>query len=290
MNHNILVLGSNGQLGSEFKELSILYKDYNFFFTCKDELNIADTKSILAFVNKHKITTMINCAGYTAVDKAESDVELAMSINHLAVESLAYIAKNNSISLIHISTDYVFDGCNYKPYIETDTTYPCSVYGQSKRDGEKAILKINPKKSIIIRTSWLYSSYGANFVKTMLRLGQEREALGVVCDQIGTPTYARDLAKAILDILSKISNEKVTIYHYSNEGALSWYDFAKEIMKMSMLSCKVNPIETYQYPTPAKRPHFSILSKSKIKSDFHLEIPYWKDSLEACLKKMSVRQ
>jgi dTDP-4-dehydrorhamnose reductase len=194
------------------------------------------------------------------------------------------------IKLIHISTDYVFDGTNYKPYTEDDATSPQSVYGKTKLDGERAIQEISPANSIIIRTSWVYSSFGANFVKTMLRLGKEKESLGVIFDQVGTPTYAKDLAKAILEILPKINNGKTEIYNYSNEGVLSWYDFAKEIMKMAKLDCKINPIETYQYPTPASRPHYSILNKAKIKKEFNIEIPYWKDGLDDCLKRLGERK
>lgn len=282
---NILVTGSNGQLGSEIKELSSLYP-HNFFFTCKDNLDITNAQAIEAFILKNNITAIINCAAYTAVDKAESDQENADKINHQAVKYLATIAKENNIKLIHISTDYVFDGTNYKPYKETDSTNPQSIYGKTKLAAENAIREINPKNSIIIRTSWLYSSYGSNFVKTMLRLGKEKESLGVVYDQIGTPTYAGDLAKVILDIIPYIQNPTLEIYHYSNEGVLSWYDFAKEIMKMAKLTCKVNPIETSQYPTPAKRPLFSLLNKSKIKNYYNIEMPYWKDSLKECLCKL----
>lgn len=286
---NILVTGSHGQVGSEIKELSSNYP-YTFYFTCKDDLDISNEKSLEFFIVKNNITAIINCAAYTAVDKAESELELADQINHHAVKYLAVIAKEKNIRLVHISTDYVFDGTNYKPYIETDNTNPQSVYGQTKLDGEKALQIINPLNSIIIRTSWVYSSYGNNFVKTMLRLGRERESLGVIYDQVGTPTYAKDLAKTILDILPKINNIQTEIYNFSNEGVCSWYDFAQEIMKMAKLTCKVNPIETAQYPTPAKRPHYSLLNKTKIKNDYTIEIPYWKDSLEACLRKMGERK
>ena len=282
---NILVTGANGQLGSEIKELSSLYP-HNFFFTCKDNLDITNAQAVEAFILQNMITAIIICAAYTAVDKAESDQENADKINHQAVKHLATIAKENNIKLIHISTDYVFDGTHHQPYIETHVANPQSVYGKTKLDAENTMKEINPKNSIIIRTSWLYSSYGANFVKTMLRLGKEKESLGVVYDQIGTPTYAKDLAKIILDIIPRIQNSAVEIYHYSNEGVLSWYDFAKDIMKMAKLTCKVNPIETSQYPTPAKRPHYSLFNKSKIKIDYNLEIPYWKDSLDACLRQM----
>ncbi|MCH9740755.1 MAG: dTDP-4-dehydrorhamnose reductase [Epsilonproteobacteria bacterium] len=286
---NILVTGSKGQLGSEIEVLSTDYS-YNFIFTDKEELDITNQEAINDFVTKYNIDTIINCAAYTAVDKAEEEQVLADTINHQAVKYLANIVKEKHIKLIHISTDYVFDGTNFKPYIETDSSNPQGVYGQTKLDGEKAMQLVNPKNSIIIRTSWVYSSFGANFVKTMLRLGREKESLGVIFDQIGTPTYARDLAKTILEILPKIENKTIEIYNYSNEGVLSWYDFAKEIMRMAKLDCTINPIETRAYPTPAKRPHYSILNKSKIKDKFNITIPFWKDSLDECLKVMGARK
>jgi dTDP-4-dehydrorhamnose reductase len=286
---NILVTGSNGQLGSEIKELSKEYS-YNFFFTNRTNIDITSKENIKDFCQTNNINAIINCAGYTAVDKAESDEINADLINRKAVKKLALVCQELNIKLIHISTDYVFDGKNFKPYKEEYKTNPQSIYGKSKLDGENEMIKINPKNSIIIRTSWVYSSFGNNFVKTMLRLGHEKESLGVIFDQIGTPTYAKHLAKVILDILPKIDNQKVEIYNYSNEGVLSWYDFAKEIMKMAKLNCKINPIETFQYPTPAKRPHFSLLNKSKIKNQFNIEIPYWKDGLDDCLKRLGERK
>lgn len=284
---NILVTGANGQLGSEIQALSPFYS-YTFYFTCKDQLDITKQEALENYVEKNSIDTIINCAAYTAVDKAENEEALADQINHQAVKHLAMIAKEKNIKLIHISTDYVFDGLNYKPYLETDRTNPQGVYGKTKRDGENALLRVKLPNSIIIRTSWVYSSHGANFVKTMLKLGRERESLGVIFDQVGTPTYARDLAQTILDILPKINTIQTEIYHYSNEGVLSWYDFAKEIMKMAQLTCNVNSIETKEYPTPAQRPHYSLLNKSKIKKDFGINIPYWKESLEHCLKKIGI--
>ena len=286
---NILVTGSNGQVGSEIKELSLNYP-YNFFFTDKETLDITNEEAIKNFVEKNNINTIINCAAYTAVDKAESDEITADLVNRKAVKKLAKISLLNNIKLIHISTDYVFDGKAYKPYCEEFQTNPKSVYGKTKLDGENEMIKINPANSIIIRTSWVYSSFGANFVKTMLRLGKEKESIGVIFDQVGTPTYAKDLAKTILEIIPKIQNSKLSIYHYSNEGAISWYDFAKEIMKMAKLPCQINPIETYQYPTPAKRPPYSLLNKAKIKSTFDIEIPYWKDGLDDCLKRLGERR
>lgn len=292
---NILVTGSKGQLGSEIQELvnggatSVAQKS-TFFFTDREALDITDINAVRTFVETNAINAVINCAAYTAVDKAETDTLNADNINHLAVKHLAQITKEKNLRLIHISTDYVFDGTNFKPYTEDDATNPKSVYGHSKLNGENAIKAINPQNALIIRTSWVYSSFGANFVKTMLRLGKEKESLGVIYDQVGTPTYARDLAKAILEILPKMQNEKLEIYNYSNEGVLSWYDFAKEIMRMAKLPCHINPIETKEYPTPAQRPHYSLLNKSKIKKEFNLSIPYWKDSLDECLTRLGERK
>ncbi len=263
-NVNILVTGSNGQLGSEIKAISSNFA-YNFFFTDRNNIDITSKESIKTYCQENNINVIINCAAYTAVDLAESDEINADLINRKAVKKLALVSQELNIKLVHISTDYVFDGRNFKPYIEEFQTNPQGVYGKTKLDGENEMRDINPKNSIIIRTSWVYSGFGNNFVKTMLRLGKEKESLGVIFDQVGTPTYAKDLAKAILDIIPQINNDKVEIYNYSNEGIVSWYDFAKEIMKMAKLDCKINPIETFQYPTPAIRPHFSLLNKSKIK-------------------------
>jgi len=289
---NILVTGSKGQVGSEIKELSS-NSNHNFFFTSREELDITNEQNIKDFIEKNDIKAIINCAAYTAVDKAEEDKINADLVNRKAVKKLAKISKEKSIKLIHISTDYVFDGTAFRPYCEEYQTNPNSVYGQTKLDGENEMIKINPHNSIIIRTSWVYSSFGNNFVKTMLKLGKEKDELGVIFDQIGTPTYARDLAEALLQILNDeclILNDKVEIYNFSNEGVASWFDFAKEIMKMAKLDCKINPIETFQYPTPAARPHYSLLNKSKIKKEFKLSIPYWKDSLDECLKVLGERK
>ncbi len=287
--YNVLVTGSSGQVGNEIKAISSDYS-YNFFFTDRNNIDITSKDSIKEFCKTNNINVIINCAAYTAVDKAQSDEINADLINRKAVKKLALVSQELNIKLIHISTDYVFDGKNFKPYCEEFQTNPQSIYGKTKLDGENEMRDINPKNSIIIRTSWIYSYYGNNFVKTMLRLGKEKEELGVIFDQIGTPTYAKDLAKTILDIVPQIENSKVEIYNYSNEGVLSWYDFAKEIMKMAKLNCKINPIETYQYPTPAKRPHFSLLNKNKIKSTFNIEIPYWKDGLDDCLRRLGERR
>ncbi len=287
---NILVTGASGQLGSEIKALSGNHPEWTFHFTDSATLDITDKAAIALTCKAHAITHIINCAAYTAVDKAESEEALCDAINHGAVRNLAEVAKEYNINLLHVSTDYVFDGTNHKPYIETDATNPQSVYGTTKLKGEEALLHVNPSNSVIIRTSWVYSSFGANFVKTILRLGKERESLGVIFDQVGTPTYARHLAAAILHLLPRIENSTPEIYHYTNEGACSWYDFAHEIMRMAKLPCKVTPITTEQYPTPAKRPHYSLLSKAKIKKKFDIEIPYWKEGLDHCLRTLGERK
>jgi len=286
MHKNILVTGMNGQLGSEFQALSQEYTHYYFTFTDKNTLDLSNLCKLEEYFDDKDFDLIINCAAYTAVDKAEEETELADSINHKGASLLAKIAKNKAIALIHISTDYVFDGKNFRPYNESDTTSAQSVYGQSKRDGEKAILSVNAKNTLIIRTSWVYSSFGNNFVKTMLRLAEQRDELGLIYDQVGTPTYARDLARTILEIYPSIDNNTPEIYHYSNEGVASWYDFAKTIFELSGINCKVHPIETKDYPTAAARPHYSVLNKSKIKQNFNIEIPYWKDALISCLKTL----
>lgn len=286
----ILVTGANGQLGSEIKVLSTLYPQYNFTFAERSTLDLNNLCKLEDYFDDKTFDVIINCAAYTAVDRAESDEELANTINHRAVSLLAKIAKKKNISLIHVSTDYVFDGKNYRPYLETDPTDPQGVYGRTKRDGENAILDIAPKNTLIIRTSWVYSSFGTNFVKTMLHLGKERDSLGVIFDQVGTPTYARDLAKAILDILPQINNQSPEIYHYSNEGTASWYDFALAIFELSGVQCRVNPITTDQYPTPAKRPHYSLLNKAKLKQEYTITIPYWRDSIKKCIELLGENQ
>jgi len=286
MPKSVLVTGANGQLGSELQALASAYSEYKFIFSERKALDLSSSASIENYFKDKKFDVIINCAAYTAVDKAESDEEMAYAINHKAVETLAHIAKEKNISLIHISTDYVFDGSNFKPYTEDEPTNPQSIYGSSKLAGEEALQSINPKNSLIIRTSWVYSSFGNNFVKTMLRLGKERETLGVIFDQVGTPTYARDLASAILTIIPQLNNNDVEILHYSNEGVCSWYDFAIAIFEMQSIECHVNSIETKAYPTPATRPHYSLLNKTKIKENYTLTIPYWRDSLHQALQLM----
>lgn len=286
----IIITGSKGQLGRSIQELAPAYPDLSFVFTDVEELDICDANQVNAFFTSENPSAVVNCAAYTAVDKAEKEAALAENINHKAVSNLAKACKIAGARLIHISTDYLFDGTKSTPYHEKDIVRPQSVYGITKLEGETAILRAEIK-SVIIRTSWLYSAYGNNFVKTMLRLGSERDQLGVVADQVGTPTYAGDLAKVILDILQMSSSDSkkfVTgIYHYSNEGAASWYDFTKAIFEYSPgITCRVNPIDTASYPTPASRPAYSVLNKSKIKATFGVNIPYWRDSLKICLLKL----
>jgi dTDP-4-dehydrorhamnose reductase len=276
----VLVTGANGQLGSEIRAISGNYPEFDFFFTTRQELDICDQNAVEEFVSLNNINNIINCAAYTAVDKAESEPVLANKINHLAVKGLAEIAKRYDIKLIHISTDYVFDGMGFKPYSVDHPTDPINVYGKTKLDGENALRKFNPENSMIIRTSWVYSSFGNNFVKTMLRLGTERKELNVISDQVGSPTYARDLAEFILEKALLYKNEDVGIYHFSNEGVCSWYDFAHEIMQQFDLKCKVNPIHTSSYPTPAKRPYFSLMDKMEVTRNLNYNIPHWKDSFK----------
>jgi dTDP-4-dehydrorhamnose reductase len=286
MPKTVLVTGANGQLGSELRELSNDTDHYDFLFIGRSELDLSNTEAVERYFEDNTFDVIINCAAYTAVDRAESEPDLADAVNHKAVEALARIAKGKGMSLIHVSTDYVFDGGNFKPYTENDPTNPQGVYGQTKLDGEEAMLAINPPDSVIIRTSWVYSEFGNNFVKTMLRLGEERDELGVIYDQVGTPTYARDLAGAIVEMLPRLKSKGTELYHYSGEGVCSWYDFAKAIFEVSGIECRVDPIETKDYPTPAARPHYSLLNKHKIKTDFGLAMPYWRDALKVCLKRI----
>jgi dTDP-4-dehydrorhamnose reductase len=286
---NILVTGSNGQLGSEIKDLAVNYTKFSFFFKDLPALDICSFEALQDFIIDHKINAVINCAAYTAVDKAEEDAEIAKQVNSIGVSNLVNALHTVNGKLIHISTDYVFDGNHFLPYKESDPVSPIGVYGETKRAGELAVLN-SAIDAIVIRASWLYSSYKNNFVKTMLRLGSEKENLGVIFDQVGTPTYARDLAKTCLEILCENNAENISkngsLYHYSNEGVASWYDFAISIMELGGENCEVKPIQTKDYPTLAKRPHYSVLNKSKIKTDFKIEIPYWRDSLKNCIEKI----
>ncbi|HGZ70166.1 MAG TPA: dTDP-4-dehydrorhamnose reductase, partial [Nitratifractor sp.] len=292
MRKNILVTGANGQVGSELQKLvsNGAFSGSQFYFTDKDSLDITDYNATKAYLEENSIDTIINCAAYTAVDKAEEHPDAVYAINTTAVEQLAKLAKEFSIVLIHISTDYVFDGKTHLPINEEHPTNPQGVYAKSKKEAEDKILEINPKGALIIRTSWIYNHSGQNFLNTMLRLGQERDSLSVVCDQIGTPTYARDLARAILDILQSDYdfNQDAQIYHYSNEGSCSWYDFAQAIFESANIDCHLTPITSEEYPTAAKRPAYSVLSKEKIKRDFKLKIPYWGESLKSCLSLVEI--
>lgn len=285
----VLITGSNGQLGSEIRELATNYKKLDFVFKDIPGLDICNFNLLQLFIVENNINAVINCAAYTAVDKAEEETIIAKKVNYEGVLNIVNALKKVDGKLIHISTDYVFDGDHFSPYKESDLVSPIGVYGETKRAGELSVIN-SDIDSIVIRTSWLYSSYGNNFVKTMLRLGNEKENLGVIFDQVGTPTYARDLAKTCLEILTGVNSVKISkdgnLYHYSNEGVASWYDFAIAIMELGNVNCKVNPIQTKDYPTLAKRPHYSVLNKSKIKTDFKIEIPYWRDSLKDCIEKI----
>ena len=285
---NVLITGSNGQLGSEIRDVVYEYKNMECIFRDLPEFDICDTDALNTFIIDQHINEVINCAGYTAVDKAEKEKPIAQKVNSEGVLNLVNALKKVDGKLIHISTDYVFDGNHSQPYKESDPVSPIGVYGQTKRAGELAVLN-SSIDAIVIRSSWLYSKYGNNFVKTMLRLGNEKKSIQVVSGQKGTPTYAKDLAKTCLDILSDASStnlsKKGSLYHYSNEGVTSWYDFASAIMEISNIDCKVIPIETKDYPTQARRPMYSVLDKSKIKSDFKVTIPHWRDSLTYCIKK-----
>lgn len=280
----ILVTGSNGQLGSEIKKISKNFSNFKFNFSDINELDITNKNDLNLHLKNNHYNFIINCAAYTAVDKAETEQQKALLINSHSVKYICEAANTNNIKLIHISTDYVFDGKSCTPYVEESIVNPKSYYGYSKLDGEYQI-RDTECDAIIIRTSWLYSSFGNNFVKTILKYSQEKPELKVVYDQIGTPTYAEDLANAILKIIASNKFEKGT-YHYSNEGVCSWYDFALEIVKSKNINCKITPILTAEYPTPAKRPHYSVLNKAKIKSTFNIEIPYWKDGLLRCLNQL----
>jgi len=286
--NNILVTGSEGQLGSELRAIAFRFTQYNLFFTNRLTLDITDYNAVKAFTETNKINAIINCAAYTSVDSAESQSKLADAVNHLAVANLAKIAKQNNIKFIHISTDYVFDGNSQRPYNENDTPNPQSVYGQTKLDGELAMQKINPANSIIIRTSWLYSRHGNNFVKTMLKLAETKSEISVVSDQIGSPTSAADLAKAILTILPMVHNKTVEIFHYSNAGLCSWYDFALEIFRIKNIKTLVNAVKTSEFPMLVKRPIYSVLDKSKIKTRFDLEITSWKASLSFAFESIKI--
>jgi dTDP-4-dehydrorhamnose reductase len=291
----ILVTGKNGQLGRSIQKIVNTgtkidnnQSPNDFIFVGREELDLSSESSISHyFDNNDRFDVIINCAAYTAVDKAEEEQELANQVNHLAVKQLTKIAKDQKAKLIHISTDYVFDGESNKPYLETDTPNPINAYSRTKLAGEKALQTVMPMNALVIRASWLYSEYGNNFVKTMLKLGKERDELNVIIDQMGSPTYATDLADAILEIIKHKKFRDVAqttqIYHYSNEGEISWHEFAKEIFKIEKIECEVNPVTSQQYPTPAKRPRNTLMNKDKIVKVFNIKISNWKSSLNTCM-------
>jgi dTDP-4-dehydrorhamnose reductase len=285
---NVLVTGASGQLGSEIKDCQHNFKELNVVYADLQDVDICNEDAVNTFVTTNDIKAVINCAAYTAVDKAEEDAETARNVNTTGVLNLVKAMENMNGKIIHISTDYVFDGTKSLPYVEEDTVNPIGVYGNTKREGELAVIN-STIEGIVIRTSWLYSAYGNNFVKTMMRLGSEKEKLNVIFDQIGTPTYACDLANTCLVILSNEQNridKAGKVYHFSNEGVASWYDFAVAAMELASINCQVHPIQTKDYPTKAKRPQYSVLNKSKVKADFKIEIPYWRDSLKDCIEKI----
>lgn len=279
---NILVTGANGQLGSEFNALQKSFPNYQFLFASRQELSIEDEASVAKYFATHAIDCCINCAAYTAVDKAEAEQEQAIAINATAVGNLAAICHQQESLFIHFSTDYVFNGQAKQPYKETDTTHPVNFYGQTKLQGEQAAMANNPH-AILIRTSWVYSHFGKNFVKTMLRLMSEKESIGVVADQFGCPTYAHDLAAAVMQIIT-FGKFSPGIYHYCNEGIISWHEFATAIKELSGKACVVNAIQTSAYPTPAARPHYSALATNKIQEALGVSVLPWKESLQNCLQ------
>lgn len=279
---NILITGCNGQLGNEMQLLEKENPQHQYFNTDVAELDITDQLAVEQFVAERQIDGIVNCAAYTAVDKAEDNKELCTTLNTVAPAYLAAAVEKRGGWIIQISTDYVFNGTNHTPYVETDTPSPDSVYGSTKLAGELGVQKFC-RRSMIIRTAWLYSTFGNNFVKTMIRLGRERTELGVIFDQIGTPTYARDLAVAIMTAINK--GIVPGVYHFSNEGVTSWYDFTKAIHRLAGIqTCHVRPLHTAEYPTPANRPHYSVLDKTKIKQAYGIDIPYWEDSLRECIR------
>ena len=281
---NILVTGANGQLGNEMQVLARENLQHTYFFTDVQELDICDEQAVYAYVSEHKIDIIVNCAAYTAVDKAEDNVELCDKLNNIAPGYLARAAQANGAAMIQVSTDYVFDGTAHIPYTEEEPTCPASVYGSTKLAGEQNVMD-HCEKAMVIRTAWLYSIYGNNFVKTMIRLGQERDSLGVIFDQIGTPTYANDLVQAIFAAINK--GVVRGIYHFSDEGVCSWYDFTIAIHRLAgIASCKVKPLHTADYPAKAPRPHYSVLDKTKIKDTFGSEIPHWEESLKCCINQL----
>ncbi len=289
----ILVTGANGQVGQELQQLAAKFPQFKFTFTDVDDLDITDLAALALLFAKENFDYCLNCAAYTAVDKAEENPELAETINVTGTENLAKACAEHKVRLLHLSTDYVYHNAQNTPFRETDPTNPQNVYARTKLEGDQKALQINAQ-TLVIRTSWVYSSFGHNFVKTMLRLGRERDRLKVVFDQIGTPTYAHDLAQTMLTMIKKVENGQVDanhwsgIYHYSNEGVTSWYDFAVAIFDLENVDCTVAPIRSEEYPTAAQRPPFSLLDKVKIRQTFGLEIPHWRGSLKDCLAKLAI--
>ena len=281
---NILVTGCNGQLGNEMQRLENRYPQQKWINTDVQELDITNQLAVEQMVAEQEIDGIVNCAAYTAVDKAEDNKELCTTLNTVAPSYLAAAVEKRGGWIIQISTDYVFDGSKHTPYVETDTPCPNSVYGSTKLAGELGVSKFC-RRTMIIRTAWLYSTFGNNFVKTMIRLGKEKPELGIIFDQIGTPTYARDLAVAIMTAIEK--GIQPGVYHFSNEGVISWYDFTKAIHRIAgITTCHVRPLHTTEYPTPAARPHYSVLDKTKLKQTYGIEIPYWEESLSECIKEL----
>ena len=281
---NILITGCNGQLGNEMQLLEKNHPQHTFYNTDVQELDITNEEAVGQFVNDNQIDGIVNCAAYTAVDKAEDNEELARLLNSVAPAYLAAAVERRGGWLVQISTDYVFDGTNHTPYTESEPTCPNSVYGRTKLEGEQQALQAC-RRTMIIRTAWLYSTFGNNFVKTMIKLGREKQELGVIFDQIGTPTYARDLARAIFVAIEQ--GIVPGIYHFSNEGVISWYDFTKAIHRIAGINtCHVRPLHTSEYPTPANRPHYSVLDKTKIKETYGIEVPYWEESLKECILQL----
>lgn len=283
---NILITGANGQLGNEMRVLSAAHPQHTYFFTDVQELDICDADAVRAFIADRRVDVVVNCAAYTAVDKAEDNPELCDRLNHLAPGYLAEAAEAVGAALIQVSTDYVFDGTAHVPYRENDTPCPNSVYGRTKLAGEEVVMQ-KCSRAMIVRTAWLYSTFGNNFVKTMLRLGRERESLGVVFDQIGTPTYAADLAQTIFAAIEQ--GIVPGIYHFSDEGVCSWYDFTMAIHRLAgITTCRVSPLHTDEYPAKAPRPHYSVLDKTRIKQTYGIDIPHWEASLAECLEKLKI--
>jgi len=282
MKQTILITGCHGQLGNEMQQAAKSFPAFNYLFTDVEDLDICDKVALDGYVKANNVNVIVNCAAYTAVDKAEDDEALCYKINTDAVRNIGEVANDNGLKVVHISTDYVFDGTNHIPYTEDQPVCPSSVYGKSKLAGEKALTE-SCHQVVILRTAWLYSSFGNNFVKTMMKLGTERDSLNVIFDQIGTPTYAADLANTILQVVSH-KDFIPGIYHFSDEGVCSWYDFTKSIHRIAGIDCDVHPIETKDYPVRTPRPHYSVLNKAKLKATYGIIIPHWEESLVKCIE------